>query len=83
VAIIPHILTAADVFDRVYKLIRRIQSDRVESRNKDLQLLQSDIQKLGEVVELQTRLMQERDEQIVNLTARLEKLESRKKFLFW
>ena len=82
-AIIPSILTAADVFDRVYKLIRRIQADRVESRNKDIQQLQSEIDKLREVVELQTRLLQEREEQMASFATRLEQLESRKRFLFW
>lgn len=83
VAIIPHILTAADVFDRVYKLIRRIQTDRVESRNKDVMALQADIDKLGEILELQTQLLQKKDIELADLVARVEKLEAKKKFLFW
>ena len=82
-AIIPHLITGVDIFDRVYKLIRRIQADKVESRNKDIMLLQSDIDKLREVVELQTTLLQERDAEMAGLIARIEKLEARKKFLFW
>lgn len=82
-AIIPHLVTAADIVERVYKLIKRIQTDRIESRNKDVLAVQSDIDKLREIVELQMELLQKREAEMADLSARLSKLESRKRFLFW
>jgi hypothetical protein len=82
VAIVPSILTAADVAERIYKLIRKIQEDRVQSRNRDILLLQDDVDHLREAVELQTRLLQAQETDLADLRATLAELRQPKRRWF-
>ncbi len=80
--IVPYILTGADVAERIYKLIQNIQANRQRSRNEDVAKLQDDVAKLRDAVELQTRLMEQREKEIVELRGQLETLRTARK-PFW
>jgi gamma-glutamyl:cysteine ligase YbdK (ATP-grasp superfamily) len=80
VAIVPHILTAANVAERIYALVQKIQADRVQSRHRDILLLQDDIDSLREAVELQARYMAEKDREIAELRRDVQEMRAKRRW---
>lgn len=74
VSFVPHLFTAADIIERVYKLVKNIQVNRERSRNDDIAQLQDDVDALREAVELQTQLLQDRERELAELKAEIAEL---------
>jgi hypothetical protein len=82
VTVVPHILTAADVAERLYKLVRKVQDDRLHARELDTRRLAAEVDELRDRVREQALAMEAREREIADLRKALDELRAPKRRWF-
>lgn len=82
-AILPYIPLGIDLFDRVYRLISKVRGKAAPAKDPALLTLQEDLSYLKEAMELQTKAFDQRESNLKECVAVLERQVRSLRFQVW